>query len=70
MDWQLIETAKLGEMVWLWHPLWRHAFAGRPNGDGGAVWIDTCETEARGRQDFATHWMPLPVPPSVWWPMK
>lgn len=57
--WRPIETAPLGEMVLCWHPMWRHEFAGQRNGDNGAVYIDTCETEAMGRQDYATHWMPL-----------
>jgi hypothetical protein len=61
--WQPIETAPMCEMVLLWHPLWRHPFPGQRNGDHGAVWIDTCEMEARGRQEYATHWMAMPKVP-------
>lgn len=61
--WQTIETAPLGQMVWLWGPLWRHAFPGRRNGDNGAVYVDTCEPEAKGWQSIASHWMPLPALP-------
>jgi hypothetical protein len=62
--WLPIESAPLGEMVWLWSPAWRHAFPGRRNGDYGACYIDTCEPEARGWQTFATYWQPLPPPPN------
>lgn len=64
-SWQPIETAPLAEMVLLWAPAWRHPFPGRRNGDNGAVYVDTCETEARGWQAHATHWQPLPDPPSM-----
>jgi len=63
--WRPIETAPLMQMVWLWAPSWRHAFPGQRNGDFGAVYVDTCETEARGWQTFATHWQPLPVSPTM-----
>lgn len=62
-EWYPIATAPLGEMVWLWSAGWRHAFPGMRNGDNGAVWIDTCEPEAKGWQSFATHWMRAPKPP-------
>lgn len=61
-DWMPIETAPIGEMVWLWSGAWRHAFPGRHCGNG-EVWIDTCEPEAKGWKGYATHWMPLPEPP-------
>jgi hypothetical protein len=65
MEWKPIETAELGKMVLLYHPAWRHVFAGVPNGDDGACWVDTCEPEAKGWQTFATHWMLLPPPPQT-----
>lgn len=61
-EWQSIDTAPLGETVWLWHRAWRHAFPGARTGDYGAVYIDTCETEARGWPGNATHWMPMSKP--------
>lgn len=63
-DWMSIKTARLGEMVLLWHAGWRHPFPGQRNGDYGACYVDTCEPEARGWQTFATHWQPLPPPPT------
>jgi len=62
MDWQPIETAKLGEKVLLWHRSWRCPFPGTPNGDAGAVYVDTCETQARGWQTYASHWAPIILP--------
>lgn len=61
--WQPIETAPLRTMIWLWAPVWRHAFPGMRIGDFGQVYVDTCESEARGWATFATHWRPLPEPP-------
>lgn len=63
--WQPIETAKLGEMVWLWGPIWRHAFPGQRVGDYGECIVDTCEPEARGWKGFATHWRQPPPPPET-----
>ena len=67
MEWQPIETAPLGEMVLLWDQVWRHAFPGQRNGKAmgyyAPVYVDTCETEAKGWQPIASHWMPLPKPP-------
>lgn len=63
-EWQGIETAKLGEKVLVWHAGWRCPFPGTPNGDFGAVYVDTCEVEARGWQTFASHWMPFARLPS------
>lgn len=63
-EWQPIETAPLAKLVLMWHPTWRQPWPGRLNGDDGASWIDTCEAEARGWQAHATHWMPLPQPPT------
>lgn len=61
--WRPIRTAPLGAIVLLWHREWRHPFPGRRTGDHGAVWVDNCEPISFGWDTFATHWMPLPVPP-------
>lgn len=63
-DWQPIETAPMAKMVLLWGGGWRHPFPGMRNGDGGHVWVDTCEPQVAGWQAWATHWMPLPEPPA------
>jgi hypothetical protein len=63
--WKTIESAPLAQMVLLWGPMWRHAFPGQRNGDNGAVYVDTCEPEAKGLQTFATHWTPLPAAPTI-----
>ena len=63
-EWQPIESAPFAVWGWVWHRSWRRAFPGIRNGDLGAVWVDTCETEARGRQDYASHWMPAAEPPA------
>jgi hypothetical protein len=63
MDWKPIQTAPIGKMVLLWNRGWRHPFPGQRNGDLGRVYIDTCEIEAKGRDDFATHWADMPEPP-------
>lgn len=61
--WQPIETAPIGEMVWLWNGGWRHPFPGRRTGDAGQVYVDTCEPEAKGWTTFASYWMPMSLPP-------
>lgn len=61
--WYPIDEAPLAVMGLVTGPLWRGAFPGARNGENGAVWIDTCEAVAKGRQDYATHWMPLPPRP-------
>lgn len=61
--WKEIESAPLGKMVLLWAPIWRHPFPGQRNGDDGAVYVDTCEPEAKGWQTFATHWVEFPDKP-------
>ncbi len=62
-EWKDIATAELGKPVLLWGPGWRRPFPGMRIGDNGQVWIDTCEVEAKGRQEHATHWMPEQAPP-------
>lgn len=62
-EWQPIETAPFMETVLVWGPGWRCGFPGKRYGEYGAVMIDTCELEAKGRPEYATHWMPLPEPP-------
>jgi hypothetical protein len=64
-DWVKIDDAPLGEMGLLWHPLWRNTFPGCRIGDHGKVMVDTCEYEARGREDFAHYWRPKLAPPAV-----
>jgi hypothetical protein len=67
MDWQPIETAPRDTTILAWAPLWRSPFPAKYYGDGGFVWVDTCEVEARGRREYATLWtpMPLPTPPET-----
>lgn len=64
--WQPIETApKDGTRFLAWAPLWRCPFpAQSPDPVTSLVWIDTCEAEAKGRREFATHWMPMPALPN------
>lgn len=65
MNWKPIDTAPLGQMVWLWQRSWRHPFPGVRNGDLGAVYIDTCEPQAQGWQSHADYWMPMPPLPTL-----
>ena len=54
------EPPPVGEYIWCWHPVWRHAFPAQYAGDEfGKVFVDTCEAAAKGRWDYATHWMPM-----------
>ena len=62
VGWRLIDAAPLGVWGWVWNRGWRHAYPGMVNGPNGAVWVDTCEPEARGWQTHATHWMPELLP--------
>lgn len=57
--WQPMETAPLRQPVLLWLPEWGESAIGYLNGNGEVV-IDgeACAIEA------ATHWMPLPAPPT------
>lgn len=64
-QWQEIESAPLAKMVLLWAPGWRQPFIGaRNSADFGAVFLDGVSGE--GCQMYgATHWQPLPDPPSL-----
>jgi hypothetical protein len=61
----LNDPPPIGEMVWLWSGCWRHAFPGCRVGEIGECCVDTCEPEAKGWKCFASHWMPLPIPPDA-----
>jgi hypothetical protein len=63
--WQPIETAPFAVWGLVWHRGWRRPFPGMRNGYNGAIWVDTCETAAAGRQDYATHWRPNEPPSEV-----
>ena len=64
-QWKDISTApRDGTRFLAWGPLWRCPFPAQfPDPVTTMVWIDTCEVEAKGRREYATHWMPLPAPP-------
>ena len=62
-NWMPIDSAPLAEWGLAWHIGWRRPFPAMRNGDNGAVWVDTCEPDAKGWQGYASHWMPLPEPP-------
>lgn len=65
MTWLPIEEAPLAVWGLAFHPVWRHPFPAMRNGDNGAVYVDTCEAEAKGWQTFATHWMEFPKAPNA-----
>lgn len=62
MDWQPIETAPIGEVVLLWHPLWRHAYPGVALDNHGSVHVDTLDPGPGGFLATARRWMPMPEP--------
>lgn len=61
-NWQSIETAPVdGKFILIWGGAWRHPWAGVHEGDGW-VWLDNAD--ASQTRMHATHWQPLPAPPS------
>jgi hypothetical protein len=66
MTWQPIETAPIdGKPVALIGPIWRHPFVGvvLPDAMGVNCYLDGLVVG--GMHMHATHWMPLPDPPTV-----
>jgi hypothetical protein len=61
-DWRPIAEAPLAVWGWAWNFGWRHAYPAMRNGNNGAVWVDTCEPEAKGWQTFASYWRPADLP--------
>jgi hypothetical protein len=57
-EWRPIESAPLGGEALFWHPMWLRPQTGRYAGD--RLIYATGETY----RYTATHWMPLPSPPS------
>lgn len=70
-NWQPISTAPPFETVLCWAASWRSPFPGKKlPGEEHFVWIDTCELEARGRREYATHWRPMPKLPDGYGKLK
>jgi hypothetical protein len=62
--WRPIAHAPLAVWGIAFQRAWRRPFPAMRNGDNGAVYVDTCEPEAKGWQTHADFWMPaldLPV---------
>ena len=62
--WLNIDDAPLGVWGLAWAPGWRRPFPAMRNGNNGAVWVDTCELSATGRQEYARFWRAMPDLPT------